>query len=134
MLRQRTQRVVGHFMIVILFASLLLWIQALPTVHVSAQSLAEQKKTIQVIHHVRNSNLYLEFRTRDVQLTSPAHRNTKGTGYIQLYLDGQPYTQIYRAAYVLKQLPKGEHTVQLELRSHGHEPLGWRNHFKIMVP
>lgn len=79
------------------------------------ETMNSQIRKFQVRHHVEGNNVYEECYVPD--FTFNGERNTKkeGEGHIVLYIDGKKKSDIYSAAFIIKGLSKGRHTINLEL-------------------
>ncbi|WLR52212.1 hypothetical protein LC040_04705 [Bacillus tianshenii] len=76
----------------------------------------EKNEVLQVKHHVKNNNVYVECYIPDFHFIDRNKSATKNNeGYIHLYLNGQKVDDIYTAAFVVRGLPKGTHELKVIL-------------------
>lgn len=85
--------------------------QSLLTEPVSAQ--VERSMTIH--QHVKGRNVYIECVVSHFSFTNRFQEQTEGKGFIKVSLDNKPIAQVSQAAFTLKDLPLGRHTVKLEV-------------------
>ncbi|WLR43646.1 hypothetical protein LC087_05735 [Bacillus carboniphilus] len=83
-------------------------IDPLKTIALSNQvkEVTNMSKSFHVNHHVRGNNIYIECYI-------PNYNFQKDKGRLQLYVDGNKAEDVQTAAFVLKDIPKGEHRLKL---------------------
>jgi hypothetical protein len=77
-------------------------------------SARENTEPVVLNHRVKDSNVFIEclipnFSFDDGNTTKEYH------GYLDVYLDGEKYQTVERAAFVLRNLPEGKHTIRLDI-------------------
>jgi hypothetical protein len=89
----------------------------------------------EVLHHVKGSKLYLEFRINHFQLVKEkmGQKPYYGEGHILLYVDDKPVAHIYKSAYVYAGLQPGSHKIRVELVHNNNESYGIGKEFPIVI-
>ncbi len=73
-----------------------------------------------VKHHVRNGKLYIETYTPSIHFSENESVHQKGEGHLHVVIDGRHPVDVYKAAFIIKNLPKGKHTVRIQLAKNDH--------------
>lgn len=68
-----------------------------------------------VNHHIKGSNIYIECFVPNFIFTDQRGQKVNGEGYLNLYVDEKKTDEIHTAAFIIKGLEKGTHTISLEL-------------------
>ncbi|PVE73036.1 hypothetical protein [Priestia megaterium] len=84
------------------------------------------KPSLIVHQHVKGQNVYVEC------ILSGFSFSTEG-GFLQITVDGKPFKEMKQAAFVLSDLPKGSHTVTIELMKSKEESYQVRNTFTVEI-
>lgn len=70
-------------------------------------------ENLKIMHLVKGNNVYIECIVPGMSFVSDKGTENK-EGYIQLYINGKKLMKYQRAAFVIKDLPKGNHDIKLE--------------------
>ena len=70
---------------------------------------------------LRGDDVYIECYLRDYRFTQS---NKKELASIDIWIDGKKHSQQKRAAFILKNLSNGKHTIKLELINESGENIG----------
>ncbi|MFS0861362.1 hypothetical protein [Fredinandcohnia sp. 179-A 10B2 NHS] len=73
------------------------------------------KQDFQVIHKVKNNNVYIECFISDFTFTNKEGMKKAGEGHLQVIINGNKTENFSTAAFVVKGLSKGEHTLTLRV-------------------
>ncbi len=76
---------------------------------------AEQKQTLFVKHHVKGNNVFVECIIDEFTFMKGTHPKKDGQGRIHIYVNGKRVSETTTAAFVIRGLPVGKHTIRLEL-------------------
>ena len=76
---------------------------------------AEQKQTLFVKHHVKGNNVFVECIVDQFTFTKGKHPKKNGQGRIHVYVNGKKVSEMTTAAFVIRGLPAGKHSIRLEL-------------------
>lgn len=102
---------------------------SLTVMEVSA--LPQPEKTMTVRNEVKGKNVYVECVISGFTFTDP--NKEKGDGYIELFLNGKKVDEIYTAAFVMKGLPSGKHTIELVVVDTKGQKTGMSNTFDVTI-
>ena len=77
-------------------------------------SAKENTEPVVLNHRVKGSDVFIEclipnFSFDEGNTTKEYH------GYLDVYLDGEKYETVERAAFVLRNLPEGKHSIRLDI-------------------
>lgn len=75
----------------------------------------ERKRTMTVNHHIKGNNVYVECFVSNFSFIGNKLTKKNGEGHINVYVDGNKVDEISTAAFVIKGLNSGVHTIQIEL-------------------
>lgn len=76
---------------------------------------AVQPRQLNVTHHVKGSNVYIECYIPNFSFSDKRGEKVNGEGYLNLYIDGKKTDEIHTAAFIIKGLDKGTHTIYIEV-------------------
>jgi hypothetical protein len=94
---------------------------------------ASSNRSMIVHQHVRGTNVYVECIINHFSFTAGEQNNQDGKGYVQLYVDGKKMDPISQAAFIIKNLSPGKHTIKLELMKNSKESYGLRETFEVVM-
>lgn len=97
---------------------------------VFAQNISNESMSVK--QEVRGNDVYVECVISNFTF-SKRDEKAKGSGFIQLYLNGQKIDDIYTAAFIIKGLPLGNHLIKLELVQNDGTPYGINHEFEVKV-
>ncbi|WP_078430638.1 hypothetical protein [Alkalihalobacterium alkalinitrilicum] len=102
-------------------------------VHVSVN---KDQRLMNVNHDVKGSDVYVECVIDQFTFAKEkaGKNHVDGEGHLHLFVDGQKVDSIYQAAFIIKGLPSGEHSIKLELVKNDDEPYGVSEEFSVQVP
>ncbi|OQP16960.1 hypothetical protein [Geobacillus zalihae] len=83
---------------------------------------------LQVKHEVKGSDVFIEC----VAVHFP-FRKGSGGGHIHVYVNGQKMTEVYTAAFIVRGLPSGKHTIRLELVYNDGKATGMTHEFDVAI-
>ncbi|WP_070120223.1 hypothetical protein [Bacillus marinisedimentorum] len=88
--------------------------------------MAKQKKDREftVKYHVQNGNLYIETYTPSIHFSENESVHQQGEGHLHVVIDGRHPVDVYKAAFIIKNLPEGKHTVRIQLAKNDHDLYG----------
>ncbi|MBD8843078.1 MULTISPECIES: carbohydrate-binding protein [Priestia] len=84
------------------------------------------KPSLMVHQHVKGQNVYVECILSGFSFSTES-------GFLQIKVDGKPFKEMKQAAFVLSDLPKGSHTVTIELMKSKEESYQVRNTFTVEI-
>ncbi|PIC06339.1 hypothetical protein CS060_00895 [Anoxybacillus flavithermus] len=76
---------------------------------------AEQKQMLFVKHHVKGNDVFVECIVDQFTFMKGTHPKKDGQGRIHIYVNGKRVSETTTAAFVIRGLPVGKHTIRLEL-------------------
>ncbi len=86
--------------------------KVIPSIEVSGTQI---QRSLDVKHEIKGNDVYVECVVANFTFTKGKDKNVDGEGHIELYLNGEKVDEIATAAFIIKELPSGNHTVKLEL-------------------
>ncbi|WP_010282733.1 hypothetical protein [Bacillus timonensis] len=72
-------------------------------------------RTIQVVHHVRGNDVYMECIIPNFIFKKSGGIKKDGEGHLHVLIDGKRTEKISTAAFIIKGLSKGEHTLKIQV-------------------
>ncbi|MBB5323803.1 hypothetical protein HNQ34_000895 [Anoxybacillus tepidamans] len=91
-------------------------------------------QTMHVKHEVRGKEVFVECIVNNFSFKKGARHKKDGEGHIDVYLNGQKVNEVFTAAFVVKGLPAGKHTVRLELVHNDSTKYGVSHEFEVNIP
>jgi hypothetical protein len=91
------------------------------------------KRSMIVRQHVKGRNVYVECIINDFSFSASNRNEQDGKGYLQLYVDGKKLNVVSQAAFIIKNLPVGKHTIKLELMKNQKESYGINETFEVSL-
>ncbi|MGM0919845.1 MAG: hypothetical protein ACQEWW_01265 [Bacillota bacterium] len=76
---------------------------------------AQTGRQLFVNHHLKGRNVYIECFVPNFTFSDERGKKVNGEGYMNLYVDEKKTDEIHTAAFIIKGLEKGTHTISLEL-------------------
>ncbi|MGG4490646.1 hypothetical protein [Metabacillus idriensis] len=76
---------------------------------------AQTGRQLYVNHHIKGQNVYIECFVPNFTFSNEHGKKINGEGYMNLYVDGKKTDEIHTAAFIIKGLKTGTHTISLEL-------------------
>lgn len=73
-------------------------------------------------HRVMNGDLYVECIVPNFNFSQEQASKKNGDGHLVLYLDGAKVDEIYRAAFIIKDLPAGKHKLKVQVVHNDNTP------------
>ncbi|WP_235045469.1 hypothetical protein [Anoxybacillus ayderensis] len=95
---------------------------------------AEQKQTLFVKHHVKGNNVFVECIVDQFTFTKGTRPKQNGQGRIHIYVNGKRVSETTTAAFVIRGLPVGKHTIRLELVHNDASKYHVSHEFTVMIP
>ena len=95
-----------------------------------------EQRSITVNHEVKEKDIYVECIINNFTFVEEKKgmAHVDGQGHLALYIDGNEVDSIYKAAFIIKGLPKGKHTVKIELMKNNNKPYGIEEEFSVTIP
>ncbi|MEH7222437.1 hypothetical protein V7112_01390 [Bacillus sp. JJ1566] len=81
----------------------------------SETSELEIERTLQVVHHVRGNDVYLECIIPNFTFKQSGGLKKEGEGHLNIMIDGKKTEKISTAAFIIKGLSRGEHTLKIQV-------------------
>lgn len=81
----------------------------------SENATTKLERTIHVEHHVRGNDVYLECIISNFTFKQSGGLKKDGEGHLNVVIDGQRTEKISTAAFIIKGLSKGEHTLKIQV-------------------
>ncbi|MEH7383915.1 hypothetical protein V7147_00680 [Bacillus sp. JJ1521] len=75
----------------------------------------EIDRNIQVEHHVRGSDVYLECIIPNFIFKQSGGQKKDGEGHLNVIIDGKRTEKISTAAFIIKGLSRGEHSLKIQV-------------------
>lgn len=89
-------------------------IEVINSVQTPSQPFTDQGVTVR--HKVKSKDVYIEVVVNGFTFSAKdAKKHVQNEGYLKVYLNGKQIDNIHQAAFILKGLPTGKHTLKLEL-------------------
>lgn len=92
----------------------------------------ETSLSIDLKHFVDGNDVYIECFIPDFNFSNDKKRNT-GDGYVRIYINGQKMDTFYTAAFVLKDLPEGQHEIRVQVVRNNHSPYHYGKSFDVTI-
>jgi hypothetical protein len=95
------------------------------------------ERSMIVNHEVRNQDLFIECIVPHFNFTKEksTSKNIDGEGLLLLYINGEKVDEIHKAAFVVKGLPQGKHTIKLVLAHNDQTPYDdLEQEFEVEIP
>jgi hypothetical protein len=87
-----------------------------------------------VHHKVKEQNIYVEcIVTPDFQFTEKSNVKKSGEGHVEVYINNQKLGVYSQGAFILKDIPKGKHTVTLKLMHNDLTEYGVSKEFEVNI-
>lgn len=86
-----------------------------PTAYFNEISELEIERNIQVEHHVRGNDVYLECIIPNFTFKQSGGQKKDGEGHLNVTIDGKRTEKISTAAFIMKGLSKGGHTIKIQV-------------------
>lgn len=100
----------------------------------AVETLKTSLKRSMIVHqHVKGQNVYVECIINNFSFSASEQNAQEGKGYLQLYVDGKKSNVVSQAAFIIKNLPAGKHTIKLELMKNKTESYGISETFEVSV-
>ncbi|MGO4887905.1 hypothetical protein ACJ2A9_09110 [Anaerobacillus sp. MEB173] len=94
-----------------------------------------EKRSLTVKSEARGKDVYVECHVPNFTFKEPDRmEKVDGEGHLQLYVDGNKVDSIYKAAFIIKGLPTGKHTLKIELVHNDHTSYGLEDEFEVTIP
>lgn len=77
-------------------------------------SAKENTEPVVLNHRVKGSDVFIECLIPNFSFDE-GNRSKEYHGYLEVYLDGEKYQTVERAAFVLRNLPEGKHSIRLDI-------------------
>ena len=115
------------------------FVSPLETVHYSPEAIEVSKalneNNMTVRHHVKEKDVYVEVVIPGFNFSEMNKKEkVSGEGYIQLYLNGKKIDEIHQAAFIVKGLPSGKHSLKIEIVQNDSTPYGVEKEFTVTIP
>ncbi|MFD1735692.1 hypothetical protein ACFSCX_03855 [Bacillus salitolerans] len=92
-------------------------------------------KDVTVRHHVKGKDVYVEVIVPGFTFSSPEQKTKKdGQGFLNLYLNNKKIDEIHQAAFIVKGLPTGKHTLKVELVHNDSSTYGIEREMDVEIP
>jgi len=75
----------------------------------------QERKAIKINHHIKNKDIYVECYIPNFVFKEKGGSKKNGEGHLGIFVDGKLIDEIYTAAFILKNFPKGEHSIKVEV-------------------
>ncbi|MFC3882701.1 hypothetical protein ACFOU2_04000 [Bacillus songklensis] len=100
----------------------------------AVETLKSSSNRSMIVHqHVRGNNVYVECIVNNFSFAETGQNTQDGKGYLQLYVDGKRMEPISQAAFIIKNLAPGKHTIQLELMKSSKKSYGLSKTFEVVI-
>lgn len=91
-------------------------------------------QTMHVKHKVRGNDVFVECIVNNFSFKKGTRYKVDGEGHIDVYLNGQKVNEVFTAAFVVRGLPTGKHTIHLELVYNDSTKYGVSHEFEVNIP
>jgi hypothetical protein len=92
----------------------------------------QNKSPFFVRHYVKGKNLFVECMLSDISFRND-NRNKK-TGKLIVYVDGKKTDEIYSSVFIIKGMPVGDHTIELQVVNLHNQPYSLKEEFTVTIP
>jgi uncharacterized lipoprotein YajG len=75
----------------------------------------QNQQEIHIQYQVKGHDVYIECYIPHFSFQKNKRKNVNGEGHLHLYLNGKMVDEITTAAFILKGLPAGKHTLKVEM-------------------
>jgi hypothetical protein len=94
---------------------------------------AKEKTSLSVKHIVQGNQVFIECVVPDVTFSTKRKGAKKGKIIVSSNTGGL-YKEFYTAAFVVKNLPKGNHILNVEVVTPSNKPLGIKKRLYVTIP
>ncbi|AXF55499.1 hypothetical protein [Salicibibacter kimchii] len=105
-------------------------IEPIPVMQADEQ---DTEKTFDVKHVVKASDVYVESYIPAFSFYRNQHQYNDTQGYLRLRINGDDKKDIHQAAFIIKGLEAGDHTVELEAYDENDRALGLKETFSVSI-
>jgi hypothetical protein len=114
---------------ILLILSNLTQVEAVPV----NQKNSSKMPTFTVQHQVKGKNIFVECVLTGISFRQ-LEKSRQKVGKLIVSIDGKKNQEVVSAAFILKNLPAGEHKVKLEVVNLNNEPYGLMREFLVNIP
>ncbi|WP_110112950.1 hypothetical protein [Bacillus sp. CGMCC 1.16541] len=90
-------------------------------------------RSMTVHQHVKGKSVFVECVIDDFSFTNQFDQNQEGQGFINVFVDNKLVNKVTQAAFTVRNLPVGQHTVKLELMKNEGENYGLVKEFTVHI-
>ncbi|WP_408010863.1 hypothetical protein ACJROX_11295 [Pseudalkalibacillus sp. A8] len=88
-----------------------------------------------VRHMISNNNVFVECYVPEFEFTEESSQNTQKKGHLRISVDHQKPYPVYKAAFIVKDLPRGKHHIDVTLvDTKGEAIKGLNEEFMVTIP
>lgn len=91
------------------------------------------KDPFMVKHYIKGNNVYVECMIKNFSFRDSGNRKVQ-TGKMHVYIDGKKKQEFSSAAFILRDLRKGNHRITLELIKQNGQKTTLKKEFIISIP
>jgi hypothetical protein len=93
-----------------------------------------KKRTLAVKHYVRGKDVLIECVVDRFSFVKGKKIKKDGEGHIDVYLNGQKVKEVSTAAFIVKGLPSGKHSIRLEFVHNDSSKYDLFHEFEVNIP
>lgn len=94
---------------------------------------ADSSSSLSVQYQTRNQNVFVECVVTGVSFRD-SDRSTQKIGKIIIWMDGKRQQEATGAAFIVKNVPPGDHHLKIEVVSLDNKPYGMSKEFTVHIP
>lgn len=88
---------------------------------------------IKINHKVKERDVFVECIVPGFSFKADNGNRKEGEGHIHVYLNGNKFKDVTRAAFILKDLPKGKHEISLKFVHNDNTPYRYSKSFSVNI-
>lgn len=92
----------------------------------------QDKSPFFVRHYVKGNNLFVECMLTDISFRNDNRH--KKTGKLIVYVDGKKTEEIFSSVFIIKGMPVGDHTIELQVVNLHNQPYSLKEQFTVTIP
>lgn len=100
---------------------------------VASAMVEPNKDPFMVKHYIKGNEVFVECMIRNFSFRKSENKNVQ-TGKMRVYIDGKMKQEVESAAFVLRDLRKGNHRIALELINHNGQRTALKKEIIITIP
>ncbi len=92
----------------------------------------QNKSPFFVRHFVKGKDLFVECMLSEISFRNDNQH--KKTGKLIVYIDGKKTQEIHSSVFIIKGMPEGDHTIELQVVNLYNQPYSLKEEFTVTIP